>query len=100
MKQFKLTKIKVEEGRLSMVSGGKSQSGVLNLIRYNDDNYEYEMLKDKTVDDIKNGDMIFIEGLVDFLKTSPVAEVVEKAEGYLKFRTMTSVYELKEVENE
>ena len=111
---FTLEKLTVEDGKYSSVRQGHKQSSD-RLIIYLAKNGEDKGHKPKEIKDItkiKVGwQVLMAKGLTGWLNTSPVQEILEvgrreepasasgKGEDFIRFKTMTSVYELRKVED-
>ena len=99
---FSLEKLTVEDGKYSSVRAGHKQSSD-HLVIFLAPKGEDKGHKPKDIHDvhkIKVGWQILLQrGLGGWLNTSPVQEILEKGEDFIRFKTMTSVYELRKVED-
>lgn len=99
-----LEKIKVNKGHSSSVRGGHGSHGELFrlvgfLTRTATDPVKQIAVKD--LREIEVGDMMFVASghIYDFIKTSPIKEILDVTEGRIDFVTDTSTYAF-EVEHE
>tara|TARA_R100001086_G_scaffold249698_1_gene190424 strand:+ start:1834 stop:2154 length:321 start_codon:yes stop_codon:yes gene_type:complete len=90
----------VDEAYFSVIAPGRSQKGTLQVFRI-DDNGERNKLDINNLNEIQKDDEVISwgGGITNFIKTSPVKNIVEIEDNYIKFETWTSLYEIK-VENE
>jgi len=100
--KVKMKKLKLLEGNYSEISVGRSQSGDLVIGQFDEDGKNPEAAADLGILDIKVGNsaLVFGEGIFNFLKTSPIVKILESSETYIKFKTETSIYEIRELEDE
>lgn len=90
----KIQKQKILDGYTSRVSDGFIQEGDLYRITHHPDGVNTEEVND--LQEIQKGDMILVEGgrITDFLRTSPIEDIIASDEGRLVFKTRSSIYEL------
>lgn len=88
--EYKLTKKSMDEGYGSRISVGQSLSGQLGIIRNDDVVKEVTLLSEISVGD----EVLLSRGISDYIKTSPVTNIILLEAGRLLFNTRTSVYEL------
>lgn len=90
---YKLQKIEITRGKQSMVAVGQSSSGpTFSILKANSDN----MVHRTEFTEIQEGDMVLVTGRAfwEYIKTSPVKEIIDIAQDRVVFRTESSVYEL------
>ena len=90
---YKLEKIEIARGKQSMVSVGQSSSGpTFSVLKANSDNIVHR----PEFSEIEEGDMVLVTGRTfwEYIKTSPVKEIIDIAQDRVVFRTNSSVYEL------
>ena len=89
---FTLKKINIMEGQLSIVDPGYSRTGrVLSLLTPSTSQYTHI----DSIDDVEVGKQVLLtSGVCDYLRTSPVSEILERGRDFIRFRTQTSIYEL------
>ena len=96
--RFRLEKIGMNEGHRSAVSIGRSIEGSDAFIKdYNSDTTPVALLK---LSDLKAGYMVIVHGFMDYIKTSPVSEIISSDETELVFKTDTSTYKLEIINEE
>ena len=97
MKDYKyfLEKVEVEKGKRSLVPTGSTVGGPSFAIKRDD-----EMIHRPDFTEVKEGDMILVTGRAfwEFIKTSPVSEIVDIAQDRLVFKTTSSTYVLTRTE--
>lgn len=96
-KLYTITKLNISEGQSSAIQAGYKKT------------YDYMVLygsgtaipKGDTVADVDVGlQVICHRGILDYMNTSPIQEILERGEGFVRFRTVTSEYLLEEHEDE
>jgi hypothetical protein len=86
--KYRLEKIAIEKH--SSVCLGSITKGLL-LVKNNDNISE-------TMEDIQEGSMIMVGfNMIDFIKTSPIIEVLQKSDELMVFKTQTSTYLLEKI---
>lgn len=93
---FVLEKIILNSGQSSMVGVGHSERSP-NLMVFLHGEHEAEQIEN--VQDIRLGWQVLVERGSNFLQTSPVQEILETREDYIRFKTRTSIYELYKINN-
>lgn len=89
---FTLKKLKIEEGKDSLVwEGYKSNLPHMKLIDYEDPEFSKDL---DSIQDIEVGKQLLLYSLRDYHRTSKISEIISKEPGKVVFRTQTSVYEL------
>jgi len=87
--QFKLTKIELH-GNSSVPLGSSSIGSDFKTL-----NFDTKEQKDTpSFSTIEIGDMIFIDGYMGWIKTSPISEIKEVDDSHIVFKTTSSIYEL------
>ena len=95
---YTLEKLSVEEGHYSPVGQGHRQSAdtvrIFLAAKGEDPGHKPKDIKD--IHKIKVGwQVLMTKGLTGWLQTSPVQEILESGDDFIRFKTMTSVYELR-----
>jgi len=92
---YHLEKKDVDKGKVSLVRPGTSISGDSLLV-----SREGQLITEPDFSDIKQGDMVLVKGrgFYNFIKTSPVSEIVDIAQDRLVFKTTSSTYVLTRTE--
>lgn len=90
-KMFTLEKLEVEEGQYSRVSAGHVQTGdTLSIFLAG------KHMPPKEIDDVHyievGMQVLLTRGITAWLNTSPVKEIVDIGDDYIKFRTNTYLY--------
>ena len=89
-----IKKIAIDKGVFSMVSVGSSCTGKLEMSYVN----KPKKSGDPRIKDIRIGKQILVGNLTNYIKTSPVTEILNKTDNEIVFKTTTSTYEIKMVE--
>ncbi len=93
---YELKKISIMDGKDSMVGPGyKSRSNYLAIYLAGKHPPE-EIL---SIKGIRVGWQVLIGGGFNHLNTSPITEIIGEGRDKIKFRTQTSIYELKKVKD-
>ena len=92
---YKLEKLELEEGKLSMLSAGyTSRLPSMKLFDWETNEERFP----ETLNDISEGWQVVLYSFTDFHRTSKIREIVSRDEKEVVFRTQTSVYKLTELE--
>lgn len=93
---YTLEKLDIQSGKHSKVRVGYKQNGDLRL-----GTKDREVLKDVSLEDVKEDMQVLVtSGLNNYIVTSPISEILEVGEDYIKFKTRTSTYLILEKEAE
>jgi sensor histidine kinase regulating citrate/malate metabolism len=90
---FTLEKIRILDGANSMVGPGHRVLST-RLAVFLSGVHKAKEIKD--VHEIQLGWQVLIGTGMNYLNTSPVQEILDKGDSFIKFRTQTSIYELTE----
>ncbi len=92
--KFKLKKLRVKEGQNSSVRGSAVvSSDELLLVRGDSKEFIYT----DSISELEVDDMVYVGNIINYIKTSPVAKILESTDNSIEFETKTSAYLLEEV---
>ena len=92
---YRLEKLSINEGEYSVVKEGHTQTSDKLMVFLAGEHPAKEI---KDINKIKLGWQILVaKSLGGYLQTSPVQEILETGEDFVRFRTMTSTYELTKI---
>lgn len=94
---FTLTKVKLQEGRHSLVHEGK-ETTLPNAKLFDWETNESKKLE--SLNDIKEGWQIVLYSLTDHHRTSKIKKIIEYTNKKVVFETETSIYELVKAQEE
>lgn len=94
-----LEKVAIKLGKKSTIAEGHRVIGNRCLyfkVVEGSDNDLNAKIEDATPSDIAiGGQLLVMRGMYDFIRTSPITEVIERTQEYITFGTNSSVYTLK-----
>lgn len=90
---FTLEKMQIDEGMCSPVRVGHRQTGEVRIF---DSKVSQDTKLIHSVEEVSCGWQLLMGGVCQHLNTSHIAEILERGKGMVRFRTQTSVYELRE----
>lgn len=86
---YKLEKLQLEDGKDSMLPTGYSQTGDSLLLFLAGTE---ERKKISNIHQVEAGWQLLLTSGTHFLNTSPIQQILDMGDDYIKFRTMTSIY--------